>query len=220
MAPSVLSADAARLAEEVAEVEAAGADLVHFDVMDGHFVPNLTFGPHVVAALRPHTHLSLDCHLMVTDPRTYGLRFARAGADAVSFHVEVDLDHAALAAELREAGVRAGLVLNPPTPVDARIRGLLPHFDYVLIMSVHPGFGGQSFMPEVLSKLRELVRIRTEDGLDLPLEIDGGIAPTTAGAARAAGADILVAGSAVFGAEDRGAAIAALRRAAATGLPA
>ena len=104
--------------------------------------------------------------------------------------------------------------------MDARIRGLLPHFDYVLIMSVHPGFGGQSFMPEVLSKLRELVRIRTEDGLDLPLEIDGGIAPTTAGAARAAGADILVAGSAVFGAEDRGAAIAALRRAAATGLPA
>lgn len=211
VAPSLLAADASRLAEEARAVEEAGADLLHFDVMDGHFVPNLTFGPHVVKALARHTGLLLDCHLMVTDPTTYAPAFAAAGAGAVSFHVEVDCDHARLAARLRDEGARAGLVLNPPTEPDDAVRRLLPHFDFVLVMSVNPGFGGQSFMPEVLPKLERLRQWRREDGLELALEIDGGIAPETAPRARAVGAEILVAGSAVFRASDYRDAIARLR---------
>jgi ribulose-phosphate 3-epimerase len=211
VAPSLLAADGARLGEEVAAVERAGADLLHFDVMDGHFVPNLTFGPHITAALARRTGLLLDCHLMVTDPVRYARAFAESGAGAVSFHYEVSCDHAALAEELRARGVLAGLVFNPPTAVDDGARKLLPHFDFALVMSVHPGFGGQSFMSDVLPKLSTLAEWREQDGLDLALEIDGGISPQTASAAREAGAEILVAGSAVFKSPDYAEAIAAIR---------
>ncbi|HKK72273.1 MAG TPA: ribulose-phosphate 3-epimerase [Candidatus Krumholzibacteria bacterium] len=211
VAPSILAADAARLGAAVEAVDAAGADLIHLDVMDGHFVDNITLGPHVAAALRRHTRLPLDCHLMVTDPADYAPRFADAGADSVSFHWELETDHVAIARRLREGGCRPGLVVNPRTDIGPKMRDVLGAFDLVLVMSVHPGFGGQAFDPSVLPKLQELARWREEDGLDLVLEIDGGINADTAPRARAAGAQILVAGSAVFGGDDPAAAIAALR---------
>jgi ribulose-phosphate 3-epimerase len=211
VAPSILSADAARLAEEVCAVESAGADLIHVDVMDAHFVPNLTYGPHVVRALRAVTSLPLDCHLMVTDPLEFGPRFVEAGADAVSFHWELNLDHVGLLRRLRDLGARAGLVLNPPTELGERFRAVLPECDYVLVMSVNPGFAGQSFDPVALPKLRTLRRWREEDGLELNLEIDGGIDARTAGPAREAGAEILVAGSAVFRSSDYARTIGLLR---------
>jgi len=210
VAPSILAADPTRLGEEVEAVVEAGADLIHVDVMDGHFVDNLTLGPHVVKGLREGTGLPLDCHLMVTDPERYAPIFREAGADAVSFHWELEIDHVALARRLRNDGCRVGLVVNPRTAIGARFRDVLGEFDYALIMSVHPGFGGQPFDPRVLPKLEDLVRWRTEDGLDLVLEIDGGVNPETAPSARDAGAQILVAGSAVFGKDDYRAAIASL----------
>ena len=202
IAPSILSADLARLGEEVSAIEAAGADLVHFDVMDGHFVDNLTYGPGVAASVHRVTALPLDCHLMVTDPATYADRFLDSGATAVSFHWEVDCDHAALASRIRDRGSRSGLVLNPSTALDDRFRAVLGNFDLVLVMSVHPGFGGQAFDSVSLPKLEQLAGWRERDALDFVLEIDGGISPETAALARDAGADILVAGSAVFRADD------------------
>jgi len=202
IAPSILSADVARLGEEVAAIESAGADLVHFDVMDGHFVDNLTYGPNVAASVHGVTTLPLDCHLMVSDPVTYAERFLDSGATAVSFHWEVDCDHMALANRISERGGRAGLVLNPATPLDDRFRALLGALDLVLVMSVHPGFGGQAFDSVSLPKLEQLASWREQDGLGFVLEIDGGISPQTAVLARNAGADILVAGSAVFRAAD------------------
>lgn len=216
VAPSVLSADAARLGEEVRAVEEAGADLVHLDVMDGHFVNNLSYGPHVAKGLGRITDLPLDCHLMVTDPETYAGRFLDAGATSVSFHWEVDCDHQALAASIRERSGRAGLVLNPSTPLDERFRAVLGSFDLVLVMSVHPGFGGQPFDSVSLPKLERLASWRERDGLELVLEIDGGISPETAPAARDAGADILVAGSAVFRSDDYRETIGRLRGAIAS----
>lgn len=216
VAPSILSADVARLGEEVAAIEAAGADLVHFDVMDGHFVDNLTYGPHIARGVHQVTGLPLDCHLMVTDPGTYAERFLDAGATAVSFHWEVDCDHARLGGRIRERGGKSGLVLNPSTALDDRFRALLPAFDLILVMSVHPGFGGQAFDSVSLPKLEQLAGWRHQDGLDFALEIDGGISPETAPRARDAGADILVAGSAVFRAADYGEIIRRLRGASAT----
>jgi len=207
IAPSLLSADFGRLREEIASVADGGADLLHLDVMDGHFVPNLTFGPFIVEAIRRITELPLDCHLMIDDPLTYGPQFAKAGADIVTFHAEVDGDPGATFDAIEGAGARAGMVVNPGTDV-RRLEPWLDRCAMVLIMSVVPGFGGQKFMGEVLEKVPIL---RDELGYGGEIEIDGGVSPATAPAVREAGLDVLVAGSAIFGQEDRAQVIRALR---------
>jgi len=211
LAPSILSADFAQLGTEVDRV-APEADLLHVDVMDGHFVPNLTIGPPVVQALRKHTELFLDCHLMVDNPQVLLDDFADAGADRCIVHIELG-DPRPLFAELRARNVGVGLVLNPETAVDT-VMPYLGEIDLLLVMSVHPGWGGQQFIPEVLDKVRAIRRAVDEDALDVEIEIDGGINAHTAPAAAAAGVDILVAGSAVFGAPDPLAAARAIRNAA------
>ena len=208
LAPSILSADFARLGECVAEVEPE-SDLLHVDVMDGHFVPNLTIGPPVVASLARHTHLFLDCHLMVSRPEDLLEAFAQAGAGGVTVHVEIGRTQA-LIDQIRGLGMRVGLSLNPPTPFDA-VEPFLDQLDLLLVMSVNPGWGGQSFIPESLEKVRAARELIDARGLTCEIEIDGGINLTTAPQALAAGADILVAGSAVFGADDPRAAAASLR---------
>ncbi|MCS6798198.1 MAG: ribulose-phosphate 3-epimerase [Myxococcota bacterium] len=215
IAPSVLSADFARLGEEVREVQAAGADWIHVDVMDGRFVPNLTVGPPVVAALRRATTLPLDVHLMIVEPERWIESFVRAGADVISVHVEASPHLHRTVAEIRRAGARAGVVLNPHSSEES-VRYVLPDVDLVLVMSVDPGFGGQAFLPSVLPKVTRLREWIDAQGLDVALEIDGGIDTRTAAQALEAGADVLVAGSAVFGADDRSRAIAALREAGRT----
>jgi ribulose-phosphate 3-epimerase len=212
VAPSLLSADVLHLAEELAAVERAGADLLHLDVMDAHFVDNLSYGPHLAKAVCAASSLPVDCHLMVEDPADYAMRFVEAGAACVSFHLELDIDHAQILRRIREAGAKAGIVVNPSTPLDeARHRPLLAHCDLFLVMSVHPGFAGQSFDPSVLGKLGTLADWRGADGLDFVLEIDGGIDERTAPAAREAGAQVLVSGSAFFGSSDYAAYCAELR---------
>jgi ribulose-phosphate 3-epimerase len=217
IAPSILSADFGRLASEVAALEPAGADWVHVDVMDGRFVPNLTLGPTVVQAVRKATKLPLDVHLMIVEPERYLSAFAEAGADLLSVHVEACPHLNRVVKQIRELGKRAGVVLNPHTPEDA-IRYVLAEIDVVLVMSVNPGFGGQDFLPEVLPKVRALRQMIDAEGLDVVLEIDGGIGPETAERAAEAGARVLVAGSAVYHQRDYGTAIQGIRRAALRGM--
>lgn len=210
IAPSILSADFARMGDAVARLAGYGADWVHFDVMDGHFVPNLTFGPMMCAAVRPLTHLPLDVHLMVERPGDYVEPFHAAGADCITFHVEADAHVHRTLQSIRARGMRAGVVLNPATPV-CMAEPVLPLCDLVLLMSVNPGFGGQAFIPEVLDKIRALRALTDARGLPTEIEVDGGINPDTARLCAAAGATVLVAGSSVFRADDPAAMIAALR---------
>jgi len=208
-APSILSADFARLAEAVVAVERAGADWVHVDVMDGHFVPNLTFGPKMVADLRKATSLPLDVHLMIERPEAWVDRYADAGATYLTIHVEASADVRGTLAAIRARGVRPGLTLNPETPVDA----VLPHLDLVdlaLVMSVHPGFGGQKFIEGALDKVKSMREALDARHLAAELEVDGGIKPENAARVVAAGASVLVAGSAIF--EDPGGPVEALRK--------
>lgn len=198
IAPSLLSADFSRLEEQVALVERAGAEMLHLDVMDGHFVPNISFGVPVIASLRKRTNLFFDAHLMISDPMKYAEPFARAGCDLITFHIEVALQPWKVVEEIRKQGVRVGVSLNPTTP-DSSIDAIIADVDLVLVMSVWPGFGGQKFIADVLPKVTELRhRLRP----DQRLEIDGGVDATTIAAAAAAGADTFVAGTAVFGRPD------------------
>jgi ribulose-phosphate 3-epimerase len=213
IAPSILSADLGRLAEEIADIEQGGADWVHVDVMDGRFVPNITLGPIVVAAARRATTLPLDVHLMIVEPERYVEAFAEAGADIISIHVEACTHLQRTLSQIRALGKRAGVVLNPHTPEDA-VRYVLEDVDLILVMSVNPGFGGQRFIPSVLEKLRALRADIDRRGLAVELEVDGGVSVETARAVVAAGANVLVAGSAVFGQSNRRTAIEALRSAA------
>ena len=210
IAPSILSADFGRLAEEVRAVTAAGADWIHVDVMDGHFVPPITIGPLVVAAIRRATHLPLDVHLMIETPEKQVGEFVHAGADSVTVHVEATTDVSATLATIREAGARPGLALNPPTALE-RIRPFADRIDLLLVMSVNPGWGGQPFLEGSMEKLAAARRLRGEMGARFFIEVDGGIKTHNAAAAVAAGADALVAGSAIFGSPDYGATIRSLR---------
>lgn len=210
IAPSILAADFARLADEIARVEAAGADLLHIDVMDGHFVPNLSIGPPVIQALDAVTDLPLDVHLMVEQPDALLPAFIEAGSDFLSVHVEACRHLHRTVQFIKDAGVRAGVVLNPATPLHA-LEAILPELDMVLLMSVNPGFGGQHFIPATLDKIRVLKRQIAARGLAVAIEVDGGIKSSNASQIRDAGADILVAGTAIFGQRDYHQAICALR---------
>ncbi|MEJ2678812.1 MAG: ribulose-phosphate 3-epimerase [Gemmatimonadota bacterium] len=216
LAPSILSADFAHLGDAVAEAEAGGADWIHVDVMDGHFVPNLTIGPAVVKALRGVTGLPLDVHLMIEAPEKFLDAFAKAGADRVTVHQEACIHLHRTVQHIRERGMKPGVTINPATPADT-LSEILPYVDLVLVMSVNPGFGGQSYIPTSTAKIAQVRRMLDERGLaGVELEVDGGVSPETAGGVVEAGASVLVAGAAVFkGAGPVAENIAALRRAAA-----
>lgn len=197
IAPSILAADYANFAGELRRIEDSGADYVHIDIMDGQFVPNISFGADVVASLRKHSKLVFDCHLMVVDPERYVDQFAQAGADIMTIHTEAtDHIHGALQ-KIKAAGMKAGVVINPGTPVSA-LESVLNLVDQVLIMTVNPGFGGQAFIPECLDKIADVARLRAEKGLSFDIEVDGGIDDTTIKLAKLAGATVFVAGSYLF----------------------
>jgi ribulose-phosphate 3-epimerase len=210
IAPSILSADFARLGDEIHRVEAAGADLIHFDVMDGHFVPNLSIGIPVLESVRKITRLPLDAHLMIDDPARYLEAFVKAGADSISVHVEVCPDLPAIARQMHALGIRASVAINPETAPD-RVIAAAEHFDMILVMSVHPGFGGQGFIPETVGKLRAIRETIDRRGLEVDLEVDGGIKIDNISTVAAAGANIFVSGSGIFGKPDYAAIIGEMR---------
>lgn len=212
IAPSILAADFSKLAEEVKEVEAAGAELIHIDVMDGHFVPNITMGAIVVEALRPVTKLPLDVHLMIENPNMYIEQFAKAGADYITVHVEACPHLHRTLQLIKSYGVKSGVVLNPHTPVET-ILHVLDEIDLVLFMTVNPGFGGQKFIHSVVPKVKQLADIIRERGLPIEIEIDGGINEETIVPCAEAGATIFVAGSAIYNAPDRAEALRRIRAA-------
>lgn len=201
ISPSILSADFANLERDIRIVEEGGADYIHVDVMDGHFVPNITLGPNIVSAIRPVTKLPLDCHLMIENPEKYIEDFAKAGADIITVHAE-STPHIHRAIQMiKNTGVRAGVVLNPGTPV-AAVEYVLSECDMILVMTVNPGFGGQSFIPETLKKIEKLKQLKEANHYHYEIEVDGGIVPETAKQCKQAGADVFVAGSYVYNAED------------------
>ncbi|MBK6721739.1 MAG: ribulose-phosphate 3-epimerase [Pyrinomonadaceae bacterium] len=198
IAPSILSADFTRLAEAIEDVRAGGATVLHVDVMDGHFVPNITIGLPVVKSIRKATEMTIDTHLMISEPGRYAVEFVKAGADMVSVHVEADAHLQRTLTAIREAGAKAGVAINPATPIEA-LTEALPYADFILLMSVNPGFGGQKFIPTMLDKLRRLRAMIEARGLDVRIEIDGGVDADNISDVADAGAEIIVAGSAVFG---------------------
>ncbi|GGF85061.1 ribulose-phosphate 3-epimerase [Paenibacillus albidus] len=213
LAPSILSADFAALGTEVAEVQACGADWIHVDVMDGHFVPNITLGPPIVKAVSAHTSLPLDVHLMISSPERYIADFAAAGAAVITVHAEACVHLHRVVHQIKELGLMAGVAINPGTPASA-LREVLEDLDLALVMTVNPGFGGQAFIPNTLRKIRQIRQWANEVNPGLRIEVDGGVGEATAPLVAEAGADVLVAGNAVFGQPDRAAAISAIRAAA------
>lgn len=211
IAPSILSADFARLGEEIKDVERGGADYIHVDVMDGHFVPNITIGPLIVEAIRPITKLPLDVHLMIENPDQYIEAFAKAGADYITVHVEACRHLHRTIQLIKSTGAKAGVVINPATPVESLVH-IIKDLDMVLLMSVNPGFGGQKFIHSVLPKIKQVKEMANALNPELEIEIDGGVNEETAKLCIEAGANVLVAGSAVFNQKDRAAAIASLKK--------
>ena len=200
--PSILSADFANLERDIKELESIGVDMFHIDVMDGNFVPNISFGFPIIESIRPKTDKIFDCHLMIANPENYVEQFCKVGCDMVSFHIEATNHADRVIQVIKNNGKKAGIVLNPQTSIES-IKYLLPKLDYVLIMTVNPGFGGQKFIPEILEKIEELAKLREEKNYNFLIEVDGGINIETSKACRDKGADLLVCGSFLFGASDK-----------------